>query len=70
MSITAINAVARTGVPRNSSCKQISLHDEYPVVEKEYNCSQGHVFSILFESPVHMPVLWECPDCETIAFES
>lgn len=66
----AIHTVGRNGVPRNESCEQISLHDDYPVVEKGYKCSQKHDFTIIFESPVDMPVLWECPTCETIAFEA
>ena len=69
MSIMAIHAVGRNGVPRNETCEQIDVQDEYPVVRKSYNCSQGHLFDIPFEAPVDMPVLWECPSCETIAFE-
>lgn len=70
MSITAIRTVGRNGIPRTSTCKQISVHDEYPVVEKTYHCSTGHDFAILFESPIDMPVFWECPSCEIIAFEA
>lgn len=70
MSIMAIHSVGRTGVPRNSTSSTINLNDSYPVVSKGYDCSQGHNFDVTFESPIDMPVLWECPSCETIAFES
>lgn len=70
MSIMAIHAVSLNGVPRNSTCVNIDVNDNYPVVYKNYECSQGHDFNLAFESPIDMPVLWECPSCETIAFES
>lgn len=70
MSTTAIRTVGVNGVPRNETSESVDVQEDWSVIWKAYNCSQGHKFEIPFECPVDMPVFWECPSCETIAFEA
>lgn len=58
------------GVPSYQSMGTVSMDDRY-VVSKEYSClNGGHNFEVGFESPINMPVFWECPDHEVIAYEA
>lgn len=57
-------------VPSYRSMGTVSMDDRY-VVSKEYSCISGaHNFEVGFESPINMPVFWECPDHEVIAYEA
>lgn len=67
---TPIHCVS-DGVPSSANVEMTDVDENY-VVAKSYYCSagQGHEFMVVFESPWGMPVLWECPDHEIIAFEN
>lgn len=57
------------GVPSHAGVGSIDVEDAFSVT-KSYFCSQGHDFSVIFQSPINLPVLWECADHEVIAYES
>lgn len=57
------------GAPSQSTTAHIDIDDAY-TVSKEYSCVKGHNFEVVFESPIDLPVFWECEDHEVIAYES
>lgn len=56
------------GIPSNESTKCTEVDDSY-IVSKTYQCITGHDFTVDFESPLDLPVFWECADHEIISYE-
>lgn len=54
-------------VPRFSEALLDDISDDEIAFHADYDCSQGHFFSIPFSYTAVVPPIWECPDCETIA---
>lgn len=57
------------GIPSEGSTSHIDV-DEAFIVMKEYSCGMGHNFEVVFESPIGLPVFWECEKHEVISYES
>ena len=74
MMMTAVRTpihCANNGIPSLGNAETISI-DESFAIGKTYKCghAEGHEFVVVFDSPLDMPVFWECPDHEVIAFEN
>lgn len=72
MSIFAISTPVRcAGVPSDLNATQIMADEDY-VVWKDYKCGikEGHIFTVTFDSPLDLPVMWECAEHEVVAFEA
>lgn len=57
------------GIPSGENTSRIDVDDAF-VVLKEYSCGMGHNIGVIFQSPMNLPVFWECEDHEVIAYES
>lgn len=71
--MSMVSAVATpvrcSGIPSGMSANHIDVDDAY-IVFKEYSCIKGHNFEVAFESPINLPVFWECDQHEVISYES
>lgn len=68
--VTAVaTPICCEGVPSSIEVGNIDIDDAF-IVTKEYSCIKGHNFTVSFESPINLPVLWECADHEVISYEA